>query len=86
MSKLNQLKEILCRKVKINVMDNKPNPMSLDINLGEISREMGCSAASVKDLLKELQLKKEIKRLIPLEFNKDNYTLTVLENSSIMNS
>lgn len=85
MSQLNQLKDILYRKVKINVMDKKPNPRLLDINLGEISRGMGCSVKDVECLLQHLKSEKEIKTLIPNAFSKEEYSLTIPENSSILN-
>ena len=85
MSQLNQLKDILYRKVKINIMDQKADPRSFDGNLGEISREMRCSVKDVECLLLHLKSEKEIKALIPNAFSKEEYSLTIPENSSILN-
>lgn len=84
MNKLSQLKEILCRKVKINMMDGKPDERNLDINLCEIADEMGSTSSDVLTLLNGLQQDKEIKRLQPNGFNKKDYILTVLADSSIL--
>ncbi len=85
MNKLNKLKEILCRKVKINMMEGKPDERNLDINLCEIADEMGSTSSDVLNLLNRLQHEKEIKRLQPNGFNKEDYILTILADSSILN-
>lgn len=85
MNKLNKLKEILCRKVKINMMEGKPDERNLDINLCEIADEMGSTSSDVLNLLNRLQYEKEIKRLQPNGFNKEDYILTILADSSILN-
>jgi len=79
MGNTNMLKAILNRKVK----DSKSR--YLNVNIGEISREMGCSADDVLMKLKQLQREKEIKALIKIGFSNEEYTLTILENSSILN-
>ncbi len=79
MGNINLLKAILNRKVK----DSKSR--YLNVNIGEISREMGCSVDDVVMKLKQLQLEKEIKALIKIGFSNEEYTLTILENSSILN-
>ena len=79
MNKKEQLKSILNRKARLE------NKRYLDIDIGEISREIGCPSNEVEELLKQLQLEKEIKALVPLGLSKGMYTLTILENSSIMN-
>lgn len=73
-----ELKLILGRKVKLN--EGKRN---LDINIGEIAREIGCSSGDVLSGLKQLQYSGEIKRLLQVG-PKEEYTLTVLEKSSIL--
>jgi len=78
MGNLNQLKAILNRKVK----DSKSR--YLDINIGDISREMGCSVNDVEKELRQLLREKEIKALNKLGFSNEEYTLTILENSSIL--
>ena len=78
MGNTNMLKAILNRKVK----DSKSR--YLNVNTGEISREMGCSADDVLMKLKQLQREKEIKALIKIGFSNEEYTLTILENSSIL--
>ena len=75
---MDKLKAILRRKVEIR------GKRDIDINVGEISRELGCSKEDVISWLYTLQNNKEIKRLIPMGFSKEEYTLTVLENSSIL--
>ena len=79
MDNINKLKGILYRKAKLE------NKRSLDVNLGEISREIGCSSKEVESILRYLQAEKEIKALIQVGFSKEDYTLTILENSSILN-
>lgn len=74
-----KLKSILSRKVKLN--DGKRD---IDVNIGEISREIGCSSSDVLFGLKQLEYTREIKRLMPIGFSKDEYSLTVLEKSSIL--
>ena len=80
MINIEKLKSLLGRKVKLN--DGKRD---LDINIGEIARDMGCLSGDVLLGLKQLQNSKEIKRLMPIGFSEEDYTLTVLENSSILN-
>lgn len=80
MINIEKLKSLLGRKVKLN--DGKRD---LDINIGEIARDMGCLSGDVLLGLKRLQNSKEIKRLMPIGFSEEDYTLTVLENSSILN-
>ena len=75
---MDKLKAILRRKVEVS------GKRDIDINIGEISRELGCSKDEVVSLLYSLQNTKEIKRLISMGFSKEEYTLTVLENSSIL--
>jgi MarR-like DNA-binding transcriptional regulator SgrR of sgrS sRNA len=73
-----KLKSILGRKVKLN--DGKRD---LDINIAELAREIGCSSSDVKTSLKQLQYAGEIKRLLQVGWSKDEYTLTVLEKTTI---
>lgn len=80
MINIEKLKSLLGRIVKLN--DGKRD---LDINIGEIARDMGCLSGDVLLGLKRLQNSKEIKRLMPIGFSKEDYTLTVLESSSILN-
>ena len=75
-----KLKSILGRKVILN--DGKRD---LDINIAELAREIGCPSSEVLTSLKQLQYEGEIKRLIQVGWSKDDYTLTVLEKSSILN-
>ena len=79
MNKKEHLKSILNRKARLE------NKRCLDINIGEISREIGCMSNEVEKLLNRLQQEKEIKALIPLGLSKETYTLTILEKSSILN-
>jgi len=79
MNKKESLKSILNRKAYLE------KNRYLVINIGEISREIGCSSNEVKELLKQLQREKEIKALLQVGFLKEEYTLTILENSSILN-
>ena len=65
MNSLNQLKAILNRKAKLE------NTRYLDVNIGEISREIGCSSKDVELLLKRLQMQKEIKALIQVGLSKE---------------
>ncbi len=81
MINIEKLKNILGRKVKLN---NGKRDLK-DINLGEIAREIGCSSGDVLSGLKNLQISGDIKRLMPSGFSKEDYTLTVPENSSILN-
>lgn len=76
-----KLKSILGRKVRLN--DGKRD---LGINISELAREIGCSSSDVQTGLKQLQCVGEIKRLIQVGWSKDDYTLTVLEKSSILNT
>lgn len=85
MNQLARLEHILYRMVKAKALTNENSARHLDINLGEISREIGCTVNDVHRLLTQLQKKGEIKALIQVGFDKNNYTLTVLEDSSIMN-
>lgn len=78
MVNIEKLKSILGRKVKLN--DGKRD---LDINVGEIARDVGCSSGDVLFGLKQLQYSGEIKRLLQVG-SKEEYTLTVLEKSSIL--
>ncbi len=78
---IEKLKSILGRKVKLN--DGKRD---LDINIAELAREIGCSSSDVLTDLKHLQYAGEIKRLIQVGWSKDEYTLTVLEKSSILSN
>lgn len=75
---MDKLKAILKRKVEIQ------GKRDIDINVGEISRELGYSKEAIVSLLYTLQNNKEIKRLTSMGFSKEEYTLTVLENSSIL--
>lgn len=75
---MEKLKAILKRKVGIS------GKRDIDINIGEISHELGCSKEEIVSLLYTLQNAKEIKRLISMGFSKEEYTLTVLEKSSIL--
>ena len=85
MNQLARLKHILYRKVKAKALTNENSARHIDINLGEVSREIGCTVNDVQRFLTQLQDKGEIKALIQVSFDKNNYTLTVLEKSSIMN-
>lgn len=73
-----KLKCILGRKVRLN--DGKRD---LEINIAEMAREIGCSSSEVLISLKQLQYEGEIKRLIQVGWSKDEYTLTVLEKTTI---
>lgn len=75
-----ELKSILGSKVKLN-----NGKRDLDINIGEIARKTGCSSDEVLSGLKQLQCFGEIKRLTQIGLSRDEYTLTVLEKSSILN-
>lgn len=79
MERNNQIMIILNRKVKL---ENKRN---LDVNIRDISEEMNCSVKEVEYLLKTLLLEGEIKALVQVGFSRDEYTLTIPENSSILN-
>ncbi len=79
MNKKEHLKSILTRKARLE------NKRYFDINIGEISREIGCTSNEVEALLRCLQQEKEIKSLVPLGLSKELYALTILENSSILN-
>ena len=78
MVNIEKLKGILGREVKLN--DGKRD---LDINIGEIAREIGCSSGDVLLGLKQLQYSGEIKRLLQVG-PKEEYILTVLEKSSVL--
>ena len=71
MINIEKQKSLLGRKVKLN--DGKRD---LEINIGEIARDMGCLSGDVLLGLKRLQNS---------GFSKEDYTLTVLESSSILN-
>jgi DNA-binding transcriptional regulator GbsR (MarR family) len=77
---VDKLKNILGRKVKLNNGNRDLN----DINIGEIAREIGCSSSDVLSGLKQLQYSGEIKRLLQVGA-KEEYILTVLPKSSILN-
>ena len=79
MERNNQIMIILNRKVKL---ENKRN---LEVNIRDISEEMNCSVKEVENLLKTLLLEGEIKALVQVGFSRDEYTLTIPENSSILN-
>ncbi len=79
MERNNQIMIILNRKVKL---ENKRN---LEVNIRDISEEMNCSVKEVEYLLKTLLLEGEIKALVQVGFSRDEYTLTIPENSSILN-
>lgn len=78
MVNIEKLKVILFKKVKL-----KSGIRDLDVNIGEIAREIGCSSGDVLSGLKQLQYSGEIKRLLQVG-PKEEYTLTVLEKSSIL--
>lgn len=84
MNQLTRLEHILYRKVKVKALTSENSARYLEINLGEVSSEIGCTVNDLQKLLKQLQNKGEIKALIQVGFDKNNYTLTVLEDSSIM--
>ena len=76
-----ELKTILGEKVKLN-----NGKRDIDINIREIAGKMGCSAIDVLSGLKQLEFVREIKRLMQVGWSKDEYTLTVLGKSSILNN
>ncbi len=76
MENVEKLKSILQRKTKVN------NSRYLEINIDEISREIGCSVKDVKDLLNHLSANKDIKAIVQNGLGND-YSLTVLEKSTI---
>lgn len=76
MGQIDKLKDILQRKTKLE------NDRHIEINLDEISRELGCGIKDVEVLLKRLCFSKDIKALIP-KGTANNYLLTVLEKSTI---
>ena len=80
MINIEELKNTLGRKVKLN-----NGKRDLDINISGIAGEMGCSSNDVLSGLKQLEFAREIKRLMQVGLSKDEYTLTVLEKSSILN-
>ncbi|MCR5424037.1 MAG: hypothetical protein K6E93_04645 [Bacteroidales bacterium] len=84
MNQLIQLGHILYRKVETKALIDKNSARHLEINLGEISREIGCTVNDVQELLTQLQNRGEIKVLKQIGFDKNDYVLKVLENSSIM--
>ncbi len=85
MNQMTQLEHILYRKVKVKALTNENNARYIEINLDEVSCEIGCTVNDVQKLLTQLKNKGEIKALIQVGFDNNNYTLTVLEDSSIMN-
>ena len=80
MINIEELKNILGGKVKLN-----NGKRDIDINIREIAGKMGCSTIDVLSGLKQLEFAREIKRLMQVGWSKDEYTLTVLEKSSILN-
>lgn len=76
-----ELKTILGEKVKLN-----NGKRDIDINIREIAGKMGCSTIDVLSGLKQLEFVREIKRLMQVGWSKDEYTLTVLGKSSILNN
>lgn len=76
MERINKLKDILQRKTKLN------NSRYLEVNINEISNEIGCSMKEVLYMLNELCLQKDIKAVKQSGFGND-YMLTVLEKSTI---
>lgn len=81
MINVEELKTILGEKVKLN-----NGKRDIDINIREIAGKMGCSTIDVLSGLKQLEFVREIKRLMQVGWSKDEYTLTVLEKSSILNN
>ena len=79
MERNNQIMTILNRKVKLEKKRN------FEINVRELSVEMNCSVKEVEYLLKTLLLEGEIKALVQVGFSRDEYALTIPENSSILN-
>lgn len=80
MINIEELKIILGGKVKLNNCKR-----DIDINIREIAGKMDCSPIDVLSGLKQLESAREIKRLMQIGWSKDEYTLTVLEKSSILN-
>ncbi len=76
-----ELKTILGEKVKLN-----NGKRDIDINIREIAGKTGCSTIDVLSGLKQLEFVREIKRLMQVGWSKDEYTLTVLGKSSILNN
>lgn len=76
MERINKLKDILQRKTKLN------NSRYLEVNINEISNEIGCSMKEVLYMLNELCLQKDIKAVKQVGLGND-YMLTVLEKSTI---
>lgn len=76
MGKIDKLKDILQRKTKFS------NSRYIEINIDEISMEIGCSRNEVLFLLNQLSSQKEIKAIKQVGFGND-YMLTVLEKSTI---
>lgn len=81
MINIEELNNTLCKMVKLN-----NGKRDLDINIREIAGELGCSSNDVLSGLKQLESAREIKRLMQIGWSKDEYTLTVLEKSSILNN
>lgn len=75
---MEKLKAILRRRVEVS------GKRDIFVNIGELSRELKCSKDDVLSLMDILKNNKEIKRFMPEGFAKDDYSLTVLENSSIL--
>ena len=76
MERINKLKDILQRKTKLN------NSRYLEVNINEISNEIGCGMKEVLYILNELCMQKDIKAVKQVVFVND-YTLTVIEKSTI---
>lgn len=75
---MEKLKAILRRRVEVS------GKRDIFVNIGELSRELKCSKDDVLSLMDILKNNKEIKRFMPEGFSKDDYSLTVPENSSIL--
>lgn len=70
------IKDILQRKTMLK------KSRYIDINNGDISKELDCSLDDVKEALRNLVDSQDIKALTPYGFRGD-YALTILESSSI---
>ena len=75
---MDKLKAILKRKVEAS------GRRDIFINVAEITRELRCSRENVLSLMSIMHNNREIKRFMPEGFSKDDYSLTVPENSSIL--
>ena len=76
MGDIDKLKDILQRKTKLS------NSRYIEIDIDEISIEIGCSKKEVLLLLNELYSQKDIQAVKQVGFGND-YALTVLEKSTI---